>query len=183
MSLAEFPGFVKEHWPRVRERIEVGTYIPLPVRRKVNEKKSRVARMSECGFLFLGFTVRQGKIRWTAKAEGEFKRRIRSITRRRRGVSMAQRFQELTEYMRMDGLLPFVGVLPALAGTGSLDSSKNSGLPLETVAQNPNASAGADEARHPIGPPGLKRYINPLVRFYTALQKIHVRFNVVNLQI
>lgn len=64
----------------------------------VNEKKSRVARMSECGFL--GFTVQRGKIRWTTKAEVEFKRRIRAITRRRRGVSMAQRFQDLAEYMR-----------------------------------------------------------------------------------
>lgn len=64
----------------------------------VNEKKSQVARMSECGFL--GFTVRRGKIRWTAKAEAEFKRRIRLITRRRRGVSTAQRLQDLTKYMR-----------------------------------------------------------------------------------
>jgi RNA-directed DNA polymerase len=64
----------------------------------VNEKKSRVAPMSECGFL--GFTVKGGRIRWTSKAEREFKRRIREITRRRRGVSMAKRFQELVLYMR-----------------------------------------------------------------------------------
>lgn len=64
----------------------------------VNEKKSRVAQMSECGFL--EFTVKRGRIQWTRTAEAEFKRRIREITRRRRGVSMAQRFQELAVYMR-----------------------------------------------------------------------------------
>jgi RNA-directed DNA polymerase len=48
----------------------------------------------------LGFTVKGGKIRWTEKAEAAFKRRIREITRRRRGVSMPQRFRELALFMR-----------------------------------------------------------------------------------
>ena len=84
---------------RAGERVmeSVRRFLRKKLKLAVNEKKSRVARMSECGFL--GFTVRRGKIQWTAKAEAEFKRKIRLITRRRRGVSMAQRFQELAQFM------------------------------------------------------------------------------------
>jgi len=64
----------------------------------VNQKKSCVAVMSQCGFL--GFTVKSGKIRWTGEAEAEFKRRIREITGRSRGLSMAKRLEELQTYMR-----------------------------------------------------------------------------------
>jgi RNA-directed DNA polymerase len=81
---------------RVKE--SVTRFLGKKLKLTVNEKKSRVAPMSECGFL--GFTVKGGKIRWTEKAEAAFKRRIREITRRRRGVSMPQRFRELALFMR-----------------------------------------------------------------------------------
>jgi RNA-directed DNA polymerase len=81
---------------RVKE--SVTRYLRRKLKLTINETKSRVAPLADCGFL--GFTVKQGHIRWTAKAEAEFKRRIRLITQRRRGVSMPQRFQELTLYMR-----------------------------------------------------------------------------------
>ncbi len=81
---------------RVKE--SVTRYLRKRLKLTVNEKKSRVAPMGECGFL--GFTIQRGKIRWTDKAEAEFKRRIRSLTGRSRGVSMARRFAELAEYER-----------------------------------------------------------------------------------
>lgn len=47
---------------------------------EVNETKSKVARLDEC--TFLGFRIVRGKIRWSEKAEKEFKRRIKELTGR-----------------------------------------------------------------------------------------------------
>jgi len=63
-----------------------------------NETKSKVARLDEC--TFLGFSIIRGKIRWSQKSEKEFKRRIKELTGRSWGVSMAYRLKKLREYMR-----------------------------------------------------------------------------------
>ena len=65
---------------------------------EVNETKSKVARLDEC--TFLGFSIIRGKIRWSQKSEKEFKRRIKELTGRSWGVSMAYRLKKLREYMR-----------------------------------------------------------------------------------
>jgi RNA-directed DNA polymerase len=81
-----------------RVRRSVTRYLRRRLKLKVNERKSRVAPMGQCGFL--GFTVQRGKIRWTDKAEAKFKRRIRALTGRSWGVSLARRLAELAEYER-----------------------------------------------------------------------------------
>lgn len=64
----------------------------------VHPVKSRVAPMSECGFL--GFTIKAAKIRWTESALRDFKHRIRELTGRSWGVSMTHRLKKLAQYMR-----------------------------------------------------------------------------------
>jgi len=71
----------------------------------VNKSKSKAARLSECSFL--GYTIRRGKLRWTDKAAGRFKQRIREITARSNGKSMRQRIPELQLYVR--GWLNYYG--------------------------------------------------------------------------
>jgi RNA-directed DNA polymerase len=33
MTVAELPGYLKEHWPAIREQLLAGTYMPQPVKR------------------------------------------------------------------------------------------------------------------------------------------------------
>ncbi len=73
---------------------------------EVNETKSKVARLDEC--TFLGFSIIRGKIRWSQKSEKEFKRRIKELTGRSWGVSMAYRLKKLREYMR--GWIGYFGI-------------------------------------------------------------------------
>ena len=73
---------------------------------EVNETKSKVARLDEC--TFLGFSIIRGKIRWSQKSEIQFKRRIKELTGRSWGVSMAYRLRKLREYMR--GWIGYFGI-------------------------------------------------------------------------
>ncbi len=75
---------------------------------KVNDSKSAVARPWERKFLGFSFTSgREPKRRIAPKALGRFKERVRSLTRRTRGVSMEQMAEELARYLR--GWLGYFG--------------------------------------------------------------------------
>lgn len=69
-----------------RVMASIRRFLEQKLRLKVNEKKSKVAPVKECGFL--GFVFVRGKIRWSDKAFLEFKRRIRLFTGRSWFVSM-----------------------------------------------------------------------------------------------
>ncbi|WP_024334294.1 reverse transcriptase domain-containing protein [Desulfotignum balticum] len=73
---------------------------------KVNEKKSKVAPVKDCGFL--GFVFVNGKIRWSDKSFLEFKRRLRLFTGRSWFVSMEYRYIKLAEYIR--GWMNYYGI-------------------------------------------------------------------------
>ncbi|MDD3381665.1 MAG: group II intron maturase-specific domain-containing protein [Rugosibacter sp.] len=62
--------------------------------------------MSECAFL--GFTIKGKKIRWTDKALADFKHRIKELTGRSWGVSMAYRLKKLGQYLR--GWMVYFGI-------------------------------------------------------------------------
>jgi RNA-directed DNA polymerase len=64
----------------------------------VSEQKSRVARSDAC--VFLGFTFRGAKLRWSDPAFADFKHRVRRLTGRSRGVSMRYRLYKLAQYLR-----------------------------------------------------------------------------------
>ena len=84
---------------RVMESIT--QFITQKLRLKVNEAKSAVARPQERKFLGFSFSAGPEVKRVIApKALDRFKRRIREITRRAKGVSMKTTIEELAPYMR-----------------------------------------------------------------------------------
>src|SRR5579863_2246320 len=79
----------------------VTQFITQKLKLKVNEAKSAVARPQERKFLGFSFTAGPEVKRVIApKARDRFKRRIREITCRAKGVSMATTMAELAPYMR-----------------------------------------------------------------------------------
>ena len=84
---------------RVMESIT--QFITQKLKLKVNEAKSAVARPQERKFLGFSFTAGPEVKRVIAsKALDRFKRRVREITRRAKGVSMKTTIEELAPYMR-----------------------------------------------------------------------------------
>ena len=76
-------------------------FITQKLKLKVNEAKSAVARPQQRKFLGFSFTASPEVKRVIApKALDRFKRRIREITRRAKGVSMETTMAELAPYMR-----------------------------------------------------------------------------------
>jgi RNA-directed DNA polymerase len=79
----------------------VTQFITQKLRLKVNEAKSAVARPQERKFLGFRFSAGPEVKRVIApKALDRFKRRVREITRRAKGVSMKTTMEELAPYMR-----------------------------------------------------------------------------------
>lgn len=72
----------------------------------VNEQKSRVVKTNDC--LFLGFTFRGTKLRWSDRAFDDFKHNVRRLTGRSWGVSMAYRLKKLAQYVR--GWMGYFGI-------------------------------------------------------------------------
>jgi RNA-directed DNA polymerase len=88
---------------RAGQRVMEGVtqFITQKLKLKVNEAKSAVARPQERKFLGFSFTAGPEVKRVIApKALDRFKRRIREITRRAKGVSMKTTMEELAPYMR-----------------------------------------------------------------------------------
>ena len=84
---------------RVMESIT--RFITHNLKLKVNETKSAVARPQERTFLGFSFTAGPEVKRVIApKALDRFKRRIREITRRAKGISIQKTIEELASYMR-----------------------------------------------------------------------------------
>lgn len=81
-------------------------YLEGRLKLKLNPAKSKVAKMSDCGFL--GFTIIRGKIRWLDKKLAAFKHRVKELTGRSWGVSMATRLRKLGQYVR--GWLGYFGI-------------------------------------------------------------------------
>ena len=76
-------------------------FIQRRLKLKVNEQKSAVARPAERKFL--GFSIsnaREPKRRIAAKALVRFKRKVRELTQRTRGISIEQMTKQLSGYLR-----------------------------------------------------------------------------------
>jgi RNA-directed DNA polymerase len=102
----DFIIMVKSLSAGTRVMASVRRFLERELRLKVNEKKSKVAPVGECGFL--GFVFVRGKIRWNDKSFLEFKRRIRLFTGRSWFVSMKYRYKKLAEYVR--GWMNYYGI-------------------------------------------------------------------------
>jgi RNA-directed DNA polymerase len=101
--------FHQEHWciyvasERAGKRVmqSVTSFIRRRLQLKVNEAKSAVARPQKRTFLGFSFTGgREPKRRIAPKALLRCKQRVRELTRRTKGISVAQMTQELATYLR-----------------------------------------------------------------------------------
>jgi RNA-directed DNA polymerase len=78
----------------------VTAFITGRLKLKVNQEKSAVARPWERKFLGFSFTAgKQPKRRIASKALERFKRRVRELTRRNRGVSLERMMEDLAQYL------------------------------------------------------------------------------------
>lgn len=93
---------------RAGERVKAGItkYLTRALKLVVNEQKSRVVKTDAC--VFLGFTFRGTKLRWSDQAFADFKHRVRRLTGRSWGVSMAHRHRRLAWYLR--GWMNYFGI-------------------------------------------------------------------------
>jgi len=81
-----------------RVSASVKRFLETKLRLKLNDSKSGVVAVEGCEFL--GFTFRGSQVRWSDKAEREFRRRVKRLTSRSWGVSMSYRLSKLNEYIR-----------------------------------------------------------------------------------
>lgn len=93
---------------RAGERVmaSLKRYLADELRLTVNEAKSRVAPINEC--VFLGFTFRGTKLRWSDKSFDEFRYRLKRFTGRSWGISMEERLKRLAWYLR--GWMGYFGI-------------------------------------------------------------------------
>jgi len=93
----DFLIFVRSRSAAQRVLHSVGRFIEGKLALVINRTKSKAVRLGDC--TFLGFTMSQGKLRWTAAAVQRFKERVREITHRSNGKSMRQRIPILRRYV------------------------------------------------------------------------------------
>ena len=93
---------------RAGERVKasITRYLTAKLKLVVNEHKSRICRINEV--VFLGFTFRGTKLRWSDDAFDDFRHRIRQLTGRSWGVSMGYRLHKLAQYLR--GWMGYFGI-------------------------------------------------------------------------
>jgi RNA-directed DNA polymerase len=90
------------HSQRAGERVKrsITDFIERRLKLKVNEQKSAVARPAERKFLGFSFTANGRKRRIAPKAILRFKRKVRELTSRTRGISLERMTKELSIYLR-----------------------------------------------------------------------------------
>lgn len=96
------------HSPRAGERVKASLtrFLQHHLKLEINETKSTVGPTNECRFL--GFTFHGTRIYWSPEAVLDFRHRLRKLTGRSWGVSMAYRIRKLNEYIR--GWMQYFGL-------------------------------------------------------------------------
>ena len=96
------------HSQRAGARVKAsGTrFLRQQLKLEINERKSTVGPINEG--TFLGFTFHGTRIYWSPEALQDFRHRLRQLTGRSWGVSMAYRISKLNEYIR--GWLQYFGL-------------------------------------------------------------------------
>ena len=97
---------VKSQRAGQRVKRSVTAFLARRLKLPVNEGKSKVAPIDQC--VFLGFSFRGAKLRWSTRALEDFKHHVRELTGRSWGVSMPYRFYKLAQYVR--GWMGYFGI-------------------------------------------------------------------------
>jgi RNA-directed DNA polymerase len=112
--------FVKS--PRSAQRVfeSVQRYVTQTLKLVVNQTKSQVTIAEGCEFLGFAFVSgRRATIKVAPKKLKAFKRRVKELTGRSRGISMKRRLTDLTRYLR--GWIGYFGLARQLAEFSNLD--------------------------------------------------------------
>jgi RNA-directed DNA polymerase len=106
---------------RAAERVfrSVNRYLTRHLRLVVNETKSRIVEADQVEYLGFVFRGRRATINVSEKSLHKFKRRIRKLTGRSRGISMDRRMSELRSYLR--GWMGYFGLAAQLKLFDRLD--------------------------------------------------------------
>lgn len=93
---------------RAGERVlrSITTYLQRRLKLVINSEKSQVVPTSESKFL--GFTFKNGQIKWHSKTLLKFKQRIRELTNRNWGVSMHYQLFKTSQYIA--GWINYFGI-------------------------------------------------------------------------
>lgn len=112
---------VRSHRAGLRVKASITRFLTKKLKLKVNEDKSEVARPWERKFLGFSFTRGTEPKRCLASHTiKRFKRRVRRLTRRTRGVSLEQMIEELEQYM--SGWIGYFGFCETTSELRTLDS-------------------------------------------------------------
>ncbi len=94
----DFLIVVKSQRAGERVKASLTRFLRQYLKLEINETKSTVGPTNEC--TFLGFTFHGTRIYWSPEAFQDFRYRLRKLTGRSWGVSMAYRIHKLNEYIR-----------------------------------------------------------------------------------
>lgn len=100
-----------------RVMTNISRYLTQTLKLKVNPEKSCVVKIEALNYL--GFTFRGIRIFASAQAMQDFKHRLRGLTSRSWGVSMAERFLRLNRYLR--GWMNYFGISQHYSPMDELD--------------------------------------------------------------
>jgi RNA-directed DNA polymerase len=110
--------FVKTMRAGKRVMASISRYLTQTLRLRVNRQKSRVVNIH--ALEYLGFRFKGIRVYWSEKAFEDFKHRLRGLTSRRWGVSMAYRLERINQYLRgwmgYFGISQLYGPIPELDG-------------------------------------------------------------------
>ncbi len=93
-------GWVNRERSAKRVFASVQRYLMQQLKLVVNEQKSSVRSARDCEYLGFAFTGKRVTITVAAKKLKTFKRRIKELTGRSRGISMYRRLTDLNRYLR-----------------------------------------------------------------------------------
>lgn len=93
---------------RAGERVlcSISQYLKRRLKLVINESKSQVVPSNQSQFL--GFTFKNGQIKWSQKTLDTFKRKVRKLTNRNWGVSMSYQLFKTSQYLR--GWINYFGI-------------------------------------------------------------------------
>ncbi len=114
----DFLIVVKSQRTGARVKASLTRFLQQHLKLEINETKSTVGPTNEC--VFLGFTFQGTRIYWSQEAFQDFHHRLRKLTGRSWGVSMAYRIRKLNEYSR--GWLQYFGLSPYYRPLPELDA-------------------------------------------------------------
>jgi RNA-directed DNA polymerase len=115
----DFLVFTKTSTAARRVYTSVGRYLTRKLKLVVNRQKSRTCSTDGVEFLGFVFTGYGGQIRVSPKNIKKLKDRVREITRRKWGVSLSHRYQELRRYLQ--GWMGYFSLVPVKGIFSKLD--------------------------------------------------------------